>query len=624
MSQSKYSILETIINTIPQYIFWKDRNLIFMGCNKLFAEQFGYENPEELIGKTDDEFDWSDELRKKYRKDDLEVIEKGLPKINFVEKQKQLDGSFRTVSVSKTPIFSDHGEIIGVLGIYTDITELKEAEEKAKEALELKSRLEQQAKFVHIANQVAHDIRSPLSSLLMIVKNCTEVPEEYRIAMREAAISIGDIANNLLAQYREPDGSLVKQEETKAQDVLVSSVLLELLTEKKYQYQNFLVQFDYDFPSNSYFAFIKVQLNAFRRMISNIINNAVDAFDGKLGKVILRLECSNEFLKIIVEDNGKGMPKEVVEKILKNIAVTSGKKEGNGIGLMQVQETLKNYQGEMNIDSKENEGTKIILIFPRMNAPVWIADKISLRDNDIVVILDDEKSIHGAWNMRFESILKSYSNIELKNFWFAKEALEFMESISLIDRPRIFLLTDFELLKEKITGLDVVLQANIKRAVLVTSHYANKQVLADAAKTDTKILPKQLASEISIEVISSPLNEKSQLANKADVVLVDDDALLTNMLTQFVFSEKQVAVYHDPEHFLSEAAQYAKDTSIYLDCNFEGSKILGTELARQLHERGYTCLYLLTGQAFEMGSLPSYLTVLRKDDIDSIAKTKKK
>ncbi|MBS0358271.1 MAG: GHKL domain-containing protein, partial [Proteobacteria bacterium] len=505
-----------------------------------------------------------------------------------------------------------------------DITELKEAEEKAKEALELRSRLEQQAKFVHIANQVAHDIRSPLSSLLMIVKNCIEVPEEYRIAMREAAISIGDIANNLLAQYREPDDGSLKQEEIKAQDVLVSSALLELLTEKKYQYQNFSVQFDYDFPSNSYFAFIKVQLNAFRRIISNIINNAVDAFDGKSGKVILRLECSNEFLKIIVEDNGKGMPKEVAEKILKNIAVTSGKKEGHGIGLMQVQETLRNYQGEMSIDSKEHEGTKIILIFPRMHAPLWIADKISLRDNDIVIILDDEKSIHGAWNMRFEPVLKSHTNIELKNFWFAKDALEFIESIPLVDRSRIFLLTDFELLKEKITGLDVVSQANIKRAVLVTSHYANKQVLADAAKTNTKILPKQLASEISIEVISASLDEKSQFINKADVVLVDDDALLTNMLTQFVFSEKQVAVYQDPEHFLSEVAQYAKNTPIYLDCNFEGSKILGIELARQLHEQGYTCLYLLTGQAFEMGSLPSYLKVLRKDDIDSITKTKQK
>jgi hypothetical protein len=111
-------------------------------------------------------------------------------------------------------------------------------------------KLESHEKFVTIANQVAHDIRSPLASLLMIVKSCTEIPEAYRIALREAATSIGDIANHLLNQYqkKEPDTEIADEREP----ILVSATLLQLLTDKKYQYQNLSVKFDYNFNQDSH------------------------------------------------------------------------------------------------------------------------------------------------------------------------------------------------------------------------------------------------------------------------------------------------------------------------------------------------------------------------------------
>ncbi len=98
-NNNEEALLE-IINNIPHSIFWKDKNLIFRGCNKMFAEQFGYKDQSGIIGKTDEDFPCSKELRKKYRQDDLSVIETGKPKLDYEESQMQADGSIKTVLVS--------------------------------------------------------------------------------------------------------------------------------------------------------------------------------------------------------------------------------------------------------------------------------------------------------------------------------------------------------------------------------------------------------------------------------------------------------------------------------------------------------------------------------------------
>lgn len=287
-----------------------------------------------------------------------------------------------------------------------------------------------QEKFTSLANQVVHDIRSPLASLLMIVKSCTEIPEADRIALREAAINIGDIANHLLSQYRkkEPDGKSSEVFEQR-QPMLVSATLLQILTDKKYQYKDLPVKFDYYFEHNSHFSFIKTELSAFKRMISNVINNSVEAFGVEPGTITLELASNQEWTKITIQDNGKGMPPELIEKIKKNIAVTSGKKSGHGIGLTQVRETLERNQGELIIKSEIGHGTRVTLVFPRIRSPWWIAEEIILGKSDIIIILDDDTSIHAAWKSRFDSILKQAPSIQLIHFQIATEALSYIDRL---------------------------------------------------------------------------------------------------------------------------------------------------------------------------------------------------
>jgi signal transduction histidine kinase len=468
---------------------------------------------------------------------------------------------------------------------------------------------------------IAHDIRSPLASLLMIIKSCNEIPETERVALREAAVSIGDIANNLLSKYRTKESEFYTRAENR-QLILLSALLLQTITDKKFQYGNLPIKFEYDFNQKGQFSFIDIEPSSFKRMISNLINNAVDSFDGNEGTITIGLDATNNRVQLTISDNGKGMPPEVVAKIMHKVSVTYGKSEGHGIGLAQVRDALEKSEGFLFIQSRVGEGTQITLQFQRVKSPDWIAEEIRLGTNDIVVILDDDASIHVAWDSRFELILQQAPNIQVHHFELCQKALNFINELAKENIKRIFLLTDFELLRQELNGLHVIEKANIKRSILVTSHYTNMIVLERAVKMGTKILPKQLASEVPIifEDITVHENEPKQEEGlkTVDLVLVDDNENFAQTLIDFTFDEDVVDYYRDPRKFLENLNQYPKNTRICLDNNYTMVDTLGIEIVKDLHEQGYTRLYLLSGDEFKPGDIPSYLTVIPKMKADQL------
>ncbi|MFP5239719.1 MAG: PAS domain S-box protein, partial [Acidobacteriota bacterium] len=127
-------VLETILNSVPQSIFWKDRNSVYLGCNKAFAQAAGFKDPSQVVGKTDFDLPWLPEETEGYRADDRQVMERGEPKRNFVEQQMQGDGKRIWVETSKLPLLDAQGRVSGVVGIYEDITERKTAVEALRES----------------------------------------------------------------------------------------------------------------------------------------------------------------------------------------------------------------------------------------------------------------------------------------------------------------------------------------------------------------------------------------------------------------------------------------------------------------------------------------------------------
>ena len=123
------NMLAHIMDSIPQSVFWKDRDSVYLGCNKVFARQAGIDNPDEITGKNDFDLPWSQEESEAYRADDREVMENNRPKLHIIETQHQADGSRIWLDTTKIPLKNEAGRVYGVLGVYDDITERKRAEE---------------------------------------------------------------------------------------------------------------------------------------------------------------------------------------------------------------------------------------------------------------------------------------------------------------------------------------------------------------------------------------------------------------------------------------------------------------------------------------------------------------
>lgn len=126
-----HHMLQTVIETIPMRLFWKDRNFRYLGSNQLFAQDAGVECPENLIGKQDEDCAWR-EFSELYREDDRQVMESGQPKLAYEEPYTTPQGEQHWVRTWKTPLRALDGSITGVLGILYDITQSKSTEDALK------------------------------------------------------------------------------------------------------------------------------------------------------------------------------------------------------------------------------------------------------------------------------------------------------------------------------------------------------------------------------------------------------------------------------------------------------------------------------------------------------------
>ncbi len=136
-------MLQSVLDTIPARVFWKDFDSNYLGCNRPFALDAGLQSPEEIIGRNDFEMGWAEQAGL-YISDDRLVMETGIAKLGYEEPQTTPSGDRTWLRTSKVPLFDMKGQIKGVLGTYEDITVHKRAED----ALQLSERCLRRAEVV--------------------------------------------------------------------------------------------------------------------------------------------------------------------------------------------------------------------------------------------------------------------------------------------------------------------------------------------------------------------------------------------------------------------------------------------------------------------------------------------
>ena len=168
------ALLQKVLDTIPQCVFWKDKELNYLGCNKLFARAAGLSSPDKIVGLSDFDLPWEKEEAEFYRKCDRRVMESGNAEIGIAESQVNADGELTWLETNKAPLYNDAGEVIGVLGSYNDITRLKQAEETLqRNNEELERRVEERTREIkYVAN---HDQLTGLLNRGQFVQQLNEV-----------------------------------------------------------------------------------------------------------------------------------------------------------------------------------------------------------------------------------------------------------------------------------------------------------------------------------------------------------------------------------------------------------------------------------------------------------------
>ena len=452
----------------------------------------------------------------------------------------------------------------------------------------LKDRLAEQLAVSTLASQVAHDIRSPLAALYTVERELSQLPENKRVILRGAVSRIRDIANSLLAKNREINAATRDDSGAGASVELLSSLVEGIVTEKRLQYRtNAGVTIEADLGPASYGLFVCLAPAAFKRDLSNLINNAVEAV-GKNGRVVISLTSRDERVVLTIVDDGAGIPPEVLARLGER-GVTHGKPGGLGLGVHHAKADTTAWGGELDIHSEPEKGTTVAMKLPRAKPPAWFVPGLELRAGEAVVVLDDDASIHQVWQGRFDSLRAKEKGVEIHHFFRPAELRSWKEENPQQAQTALYL-TDYELLGDRQTGLDLIAELGLNaRAILVTSRAEEHGIVEKCLRLGVRLIPKGLAGFVPACVLEDP--------QAPDAVLIDDDELV--LATWQLAAEtkgRKLSGFSSAATLLAAAKGLSRRTPIYLDSDL-GNGVEGTKVAQDLHALGFRELYLATGRS---------------------------
>jgi PAS domain S-box-containing protein len=357
---------EAILDHLPALVFYKDKKNNFIRVNKYMAEAYK-KNKRELEGINLITL-YEEKVANEYFRDDLEVINSGIARLNIEEKWETAEG-LKWVNTSKIPFVDDTGEILGIIGISTDITERKQAEililQKNKELQELNQTKD---KFFSI---IAHDLKGPFSVLIGISDLIIDKIDSYdKQKVKSLITSLNLAANNTfkllqnLLEWSQLQRGKIKPElmEFNLRDILnsASSLFSDMAKNKKILFQNNVTS---DF-------LVHCDLNMTNTIIRNMVSNAIK-FTMDQGVVIVSAKQDGQFVEIQVKDEGVGIPPENIPylfSIEKNISTRGTKDEkGTGLGLLLCKELVKKQGGTIWAESIVGKGSTFYFTLRKPN-----------------------------------------------------------------------------------------------------------------------------------------------------------------------------------------------------------------------------------------------------------------
>ena len=160
-------INEVLLEEYPGYVFWKDPESTYLGCNRNFAAISGLNCPDEIIGKSDKDLPWLSTEMKQYIKNDQQVMKSADPLINIIERQTDSQKNRRICITSKYPIFKENLDIAGIIGLYRFSNEVLNL---GQHLLSFSHDVISDSEKIHIKNIKSHLTKKEVECLRFIIR----------------------------------------------------------------------------------------------------------------------------------------------------------------------------------------------------------------------------------------------------------------------------------------------------------------------------------------------------------------------------------------------------------------------------------------------------------------------
>lgn len=394
---------ETLMDTIPQLVSWKDPDGRYLGANRAFTDFFGIEDNQAMVGKTtwevlsDPEYsDWSISA-------DASVVnqKKALRKIR--RKVMGKNGSEAWIEVNKVPLLGQGGRIVGVLSTAENITKEQNLEKQLLQSQKMEA-------IGTLAGGIAHDFNNILTTII----NSTELAigdiepgtqtEADLNRVLKAARRGGRVVQQILSfsrpsreGFRPTDLSSVVQEVIHLMEASMPANIT--VTSNITQNGRFFVLAD---PTQMHQATLNLCTNAYHALkkTGGNINIELSRLSPEAGKASLVSSPAGEVIKLSVTDNGPGIPPEIIDKIFDPFFSTKSKTEGTGLGLAVVHGIVKSHQGIIRVTCGEKGGSTFEICLPETEAGEDIvagsAGETGQRGGHILFVEDDEDQLQST------------------------------------------------------------------------------------------------------------------------------------------------------------------------------------------------------------------------------------
>jgi two-component system, sensor histidine kinase and response regulator len=437
-------LLHTLMDNIPDAIYFKDRDSRFLRISRQMAEKCGLGSQEGAIGKTDADVFTSEHAQQAFA-DEQEIIRTGEPLVARVERETWPDREPNWVSTTKMPMRDDEGRIIGTFGISRDVTELKKVQEelvRARDAADAASR----AKGDFLAN-MSHEIRTPLNGIigmteLLLNTDLAAEQRDYQEIVKSSADTLLWLLNDILDFSKIEAGKLELEQIPFDLEETIGVTMRAMAARATEKGLELAVHIPPEAPK-----WLVGDPGRLRQIVVNLVGNAIK-FTAK-GEIVVDISVDsatekNVMLHVAVRDTGIGIPADkrqrIFEAFCQEDASTTRRYGGTGLGLTISAQLVELMGGKIWVDSEVGKGSTFhftVQLAPAAGArPAAPAELASLYAMPVLVVDDNET------NRRICQELLTHWGMKPITVSSGGEALDILRSETANGRPVRLVLLD--------------------------------------------------------------------------------------------------------------------------------------------------------------------------------------